>query len=215
MTVFSKPTHDQALALAAIFQSCELVYQLAHSGHAENSRMEFSMSTLLNQEPSSLTDLYGSTENLRAGATLMETFFASPKQQNGSSDSRQVINYVMSTIHLASKLGKKTATMQTISQGIERANNQAAHFSNTHENVYSSIADLYQNTISKMRLRIQVSGSGVYLQQAAIAARIRCMLFAAIRNAFLWRQLGGKRRHLLLQRESIVEKLNSAHISRH
>jgi len=212
MTVFSKPTHDQALALAAIFQSCELVYQLAHNGHAETSRMEFSMSTLLNQDPSSLTDLYGSTENLRAGATLMETFFASPKQQNGSSDSREVINYVMSTIHLASKLGKKAATMQTISQGIERANNQAAHFSNTHENVYSSIADLYQTTISKMRLRIQVSGSGVYLQQAAIAARIRCMLFAAIRNAFLWRQLGGKRRHLLLQRERLVEKLNSAQI---
>lgn len=210
--MFSKPTHDQALALAAIFQSCDLVYQLAHSGHAENSRMEFSMSTLLNQDPSSLKDLYGSTENLQVGASIMETFFASPKQ-TGSSESTEVINYVMSTIHLASKLGKKATTLQTISQGIERANNQAAHFSNTHDNVYSSIADLYQNTISKMRLRIQVSGSGVYLQQAGIAARIRCMLFAAIRNAFLWRQLGGKRRHLLLQRESIVEKLNTAQIS--
>lgn len=212
MTVFSKPTHDQALVLAAIFQSCDLVYQLAHNGHAENSRMEFSMSTLLNQDPASLSDLYGSTDNLRVGATIMETFFASPKQQTGSSDSREVINYVMSTIHLASKLGKKATTLQTISQGIERANNQAAHFSITHDNVYSSIADLYQNTISKMRLRIQVSGSGVYLQQNAIAARIRCMLFAAIRNAFLWRQLGGKRRHLLLQRERLVEKLNTAQI---
>jgi len=210
--VFSKPTHDQALVLAAIFQSCDLVYQLAHNGHAENSRMEFSMSTLLNQDPASLSDLYGSTDNLRVGATIMETFFASPKQQTGSSDSREVINYVMSTIHLASKLGKKATTLQTISQGIERANNQAAHFSITHDNVYSSIADLYQNTISKMRLRIQVSGSGVYLQQNAIAARIRCMLFAAIRNAFLWRQLGGKRRHLLLQRERLVEKLNTAQI---
>ena len=210
--MFSKPTHDQALVLAAIFQSCDLVYQLAHNGHAENSRMEFSMSTLLNQDPASLSDLYGSTDNLRVGATIMETFFASPKQQTGSSDSREVINYVMSTIHLASKLGKKATTLQTISQGIERANNQAAHFSITHDNVYSSIADLYQNTISKMRLRIQVSGSGVYLQQNAIAARIRCMLFAAIRNAFLWRQLGGKRRHLLLQRERLVEKLNTAQI---
>jgi len=68
--------------------------------------MEFSMSTLLNQDPASLSDLYGSTDNLRVGATIMETFFASPKQQTGSSDSREVINYVMSTIHLASKLGK-------------------------------------------------------------------------------------------------------------
>lgn len=210
--MFSKPTHDQALALAAIFQSCDLVYQLAHSGHAENSMMEFSMSTLLNQNPSSLKDLYGSTEALRAGAKIMAAFFGNPKQKTGNSDSREIINYVMSTIHLASKLGKNTAMLQKISQGIERANSQAAHFSITHENVYSSIADLYQNTISKTRLRIQVSGSGVYLQQTAIAARIRCMLFAAIRSAFLWRQLAGKRRHLLFQRERLVEKLSIAQI---
>ena len=51
-------------------------------------------------------------------------------------------------------------------------------------------------------------GSAVYLQQSAVAARIRCMLFSAIRNAFLWRQLGGKRRHLLLQRKAFLEVIN-------
>jgi high frequency lysogenization protein len=58
-----------------------------------------------------------------------------------------------------------------------------------------------------MRLRIQVGGSGVYLQQPAIAQRIRCMLFVAIRSAFLWQQLGGTRIHLMLQRKTLVKLL--------
>ena len=60
-----------------------------------------------------------------------------------------------------------------------------------------------------MRLRIQVSGSGMYLQQPAIAQRIRCLLFAAIRSAFLWQQLGGKRSHLMLQRKAMAKLLPS------
>jgi len=171
--------------------------------------MEFAMTTLLNQSPSSVEELYGSKEILAAGIESMENFFAEHNKQTLKPEQRESINYVMSTIHLASKLTKKTTVLEQISQGIGDANNQAQHFSVTHENVYSNVANLYQNTISKMRLRIQVSGAGIYLQQTSIAARIRCMLFSAIRNAFLWRQLGGKRRHLMFQRKLILYELNS------
>jgi high frequency lysogenization protein len=58
-----------------------------------------------------------------------------------------------------------------------------------------------------MRLRIQVAGSAIYLQQPAIAQRIRCLLFAAIRSAFLWQQLGGTRVHLVLYRKNLVRLL--------
>lgn len=211
--MFSKPTLDQAYALAAVFQTCNLVSQLAHTGEAENDLMEFAMTTLLNQNPSSVEALYGSRENLAHGIEAIKSFFSDKNKQRLPSEqkeakNREVINYVMSTIHLASKLGKNPALLQQISQGIEDANSQAQHFSVTHENVCSNVASLYQDTISKMRLRIQVLGSGIYLQQNTVAARIRCMLFSAIRHAFLWRQLGGKRRHLLLQRKLIIEQLD-------
>ena len=207
--MFSKPTYDQALALAAIFQACQSVSQLAHSGETKDELMEFAMSTLLNQHPSSIESLYGSRENLALGIRGIKAFFSDNKKQMPDPEYREIVNYMMSTIHLASKLGKNTLLLDRISQGIEDANNQAQHFSVTHENVYSNIASLYQENISNMRLKIQVTGSALYLQQAAIAAKIRCMLFAAIRNAFLWRQLGGKRRHLLLQRKLLLEKLAS------
>ena len=204
--MFSKPTRQQALALAAVFQSCELVCQLSYSGNCDETQMEYTMSTLLNQNPDSFRDLYGSVDNLQSGINLMQAFLTDKIATD--SKQREVINYVMSSTHLAGKLLSNSPMLDQIDKGIDNARQQAQHFSVTHENVCTNVASLYQETISKMRLRIQVLGSGVYLQQTAVAVRIRCMLFAAIRNAFLWRQLGGKRRHLLFYRKVLLKVLD-------
>ena len=202
--MLSKPTYQQTLALAAIFQSAGQVYKLAYTGESDSVKTKFAMATLLNQNPASLEDLYGAKENLEEGFSTMNRFMQNAKHTT-EEQHKEIISYVMSAIHLASKIAKKPEMLASIENGINNANQQAQHFSITHENVYSNVASLYQDTISQMRLRIQVLGAGVYLQQPAIAARIRCMLFSAIRNAFLWRQLGGKRRHLLIQRKAILK----------
>jgi len=165
------------------------------------------MSTLLNQNPDSLDQLYGSIENLQDGLHSM-TMFLENADNISDPKYKEVISYVMSSIHLASKLSNDNELLTKIENGIDNARQQAEHFSITHDNVYSNVGALYQDTISNMRLRIQVIGSAVYLQQSAVAARIRCMLFSAIRNAFLWRQLGGKRRHLLMQRKAFLKVIN-------
>ena len=205
--MFSKPTKQQALALAAVFQASNQVYKLAYNGVSDKEKMSFSMSTLLNQNPDSLDQLYGSIENLEDGLDSMKMFL---ENANNVSEPKykEVISYVMSSIHLASKLSNDNQLLTKIDDGIDNARQQADHFSITHDNVYSNVGSLYQDTISNMRLRIQVMGSAVYLQQSAVAARIRCMLFAAIRNAFLWRQFGGKRRHLLIQRKAFLKVIN-------
>ena len=205
--MFSKPTKQQALALAAVFQASNQVYMLAYNGVSDKEKMSFAMSTLLNQDPDSLDQLYGPIENLQDGLDSMKMFL---ENANNVSEPKykEVISYVMSSIHLASKLSNDNQLLTKIEDGIDNARQQADHFSITHDNVYSNVGSLYQDTISNMRLRIQVMGSAVYLQQSAVAARIRCMLFAAIRNAFLWRQFGGKRRHLLLQRKTFLNVIN-------
>ena len=79
--MFSKPTSDQAFALAAVFQNCDSVSQLAHTGAAKSESMEFAMSTLLNQSPSSLEALYGSKENLGVGIDAIKIFFSTKQKK--------------------------------------------------------------------------------------------------------------------------------------
>jgi high frequency lysogenization protein len=205
--LFSKPTKQQTIALAAIFQASNQVYKLAYTGDSDVEKMHFCMSTLLNQNPDSLEQLFGPMENLQDGINTMQGFMENANKITDPKH-KEVIAYVMSSIHLASKLSSNKNLLAKIENGIDNARQQAEHFSITHDNVYTNVGSLYQDTVSTMRLRIQVMGSAVYLQQAGVAARIRCMLFAAIRNAFLWRQLGGKRRHLLIQRKAFLKQID-------
>ncbi len=204
--IFSRPTQDQALALSAVFQACEMVADLAQNGDTEAHSLELAMQSLLNQNPASLEALYGPPENLTRGMQSMAHHLGkAPMRQNSARP--EALRYLISILYLARKLSKDPKMLQKIAEGIANGVRQAEHFSVTHENVFSNIASLYQQTVSTMRLRIQVSGNGLYLQQTAVATRIRCLLFAAIRSAFLWQQLGGRRSHLMLQRKALVRAL--------
>ena len=160
--MFSKPTEQQALALAAIFQASNQVYKLAYSGHSDADKMHFAMSTLLDQNPDSLEKLYGSVENLQDGINTMRGFM---ENANKISDPKHkdVISYVMSSIHLASKLTSDKQLISKIENGIDNASQQAEHFSITHDNVYTNVGSLYQDTDSTIRIIVQDMCSALYL----------------------------------------------------
>lgn len=203
---FSKPTSEQAVALAAVFHACELVSQLANTGVASSDEMSLCMSALLNQNPDSLSQIYGPVSGLKLGMDSMERLFSDGSEET-KKDSGEILRYVVSILYLARKLSSDKGMLDKIATGIENAERQSQHFSITHDNVYANIASLYQDTVSTLRLRIQVSGSSGYLQQPAVAERIRCLLFSAIRSAFLWQQLGGKRIHLAFYRKQLAKLL--------
>ena len=69
----------------------------------------------------------------------------------------------------------------------------------------ASLGATYQDTLSTLRLRIQVQGDMRYLQQPDTANRIRALLLAGIRGATLWRQVCGHRWQLLFQRKKLLD----------
>ena len=205
--MFSKPTHDQAMALAAVFQACHLVDQLANTGEASTEKMKVCISALLNQDPESIVDLYGSENNLETGAGAMTLLLNEPK--GSELFSSIILVYGLSILSIERQLNSRPVLLKNIAEGIDNASRQAEHFSVIHDNVFANIASLYQTTISTLRNRIQVKGNPIYLQQPGVAERIRCLLFAAVRSAFLWRQLGGKRYHLVLYRKALTQALKN------
>jgi len=200
--IFSRPTADQALALAGVFHAAVLVDEIANHGDIGPKQLTNSMSVLLNQNPDSVSSLYGSPDNIQLGVSAMRTLLT-----DRSAGSATVLRYAIGIMYLARKLSNDNAKLDEVGNGIANAQRQAEHFSKTHDNVIANVAGLYQDSVSTMRMRIQVSGNPAYLQQTAIAQRVRCLLFAGIRSAFLWRQVGGKRSHLLLRRDVLLAVL--------
>ncbi|MEE3157932.1 MAG: DUF489 family protein, partial [Pseudomonadota bacterium] len=106
---------------------------------------------------------------------------------------------------LQRQLAKRDDMLQVLGQRIAQAEHQVEHFGLLHDNVMASLGSTYQDTISTLRLRIQVHGDMRYLQQPEVANRVRTLLLAGIRSATLWRQLGGHRWQLLLQRRKLLD----------
>lgn len=200
--MFNKPTSDQAMALAAVFQACHLVDMLANSGQAPTDDIKLSMAALLNQNPSSLQDMYGPNGNLQTGINAMTTLLGD--RQNTTTFTLQTLSYVLTVLSIERQLNSRPEMLESIASGIDSANRQAQHFSIVHDNVFANLASLYQQSISTLRQRIQVKGNAIYLQQSNVAERIRCLLFSAVRSAVLWRQLGGRKYHLVFYRAAIV-----------
>lgn len=205
--MFSKPTHEQAVALAAVFQACHLVDQLANTGGASSQEVKVSMAALLNQSPQSIEDLYGSEQALETGINAMTLLL--DEYQGTELFAPITLVYTLSVLSIERQLNSRPVMLKAVAEGIENANRQALHFSVVHDNVLANIASLYQQTLSTLRQRIQVKGNAMYLQQPGVAERIRCMLFAAVRSAHLWRQLGGKRYHLVLYRKALIKALKN------
>lgn len=72
----------------------------------------------------------------------------------------------------------------------------------------SDAARIYQQTISTLGKRIQVTGDPALLGREDVADRIRALLLAGIRMAWLWYQCGGRRWHLVLQRRALAATLH-------
>jgi len=194
---------DRVAALAAMLVCCQGVDQLARTGVVPPGQLRSAMTALLSTDAGEALALYREPEALRAGLDLLEPLLRGERR----ADTTEVLRYAVGVLHLQRRLLRDGATRGRIYAGIERAAAQARLFSPTHDNVLANLAQCYQDTLGRYRFRIQVRGESGYLSQEAVAARVRCLLFAAIRAAVLWHQLGGRRWQLLLRRGPLLTRI--------
>ena len=74
---------------------------------------------------------------------------------------------------------------------------------------WEQMAQLYIDTLGTLDSRIQVTGNANILRRPDIASKIRALLLMGVRFAWLWRQLGGRRWHLLTHRNRIRSTIDS------
>ena len=196
---------QQTIALAAIFQAASLVEQLARTGEIPAPELELLINSLFKQNPNNFDDIYGSRPNLQAGyhgiCKLMGSDTAKAKQDIKP----DVMRYALSIIHLESRLRKNGHMMNQLGESIQASVRQADHFHITHESVIGNLADTYKQTLSTLSFRIKVAGNPQILQNSHNANKVRALLLAGIRAAILWRQIGGRRWHLLFNRKRYIK----------
>lgn len=200
---------DRILALAGLFQAARLAQQLAREGRAEPSALAASVQSLLIIDAPTTESIYGGARGVRPGLELLRDKLAGG---NTDADDVEIARYVIGMIHLEGQLRRRPEMQDAIRRGIEAAREamkffEAAENGETlHPRLVEKLAELYTQTISTLTPRIMVNGEHGHLSNPLIAAKVRAALFAGIRSAFLWHQLGGSRWQLLFSRKKIANE---------
>ncbi|GAA3919855.1 high frequency lysogenization protein HflD [Litoribacillus peritrichatus] len=193
---------DRAIALAGVFQAAQMVDQIANSGNCNSFTLENSLQSLLNTAPDDTLAVFGNNlMNIRQGIQSLKEFMT-PKSQGITPNA---LRYSISLLHIESRIRRDSELLNVISVRLEQLEKQLEHFDITHENVIRSIADIYKDTVSTLKFRIQVNGNPTYLQTPHNAEKIRAILLAGVRAAILWRQVGGRRWHLIFSRRQYLQ----------
>lgn len=190
---------DQAIALAAILQSCWLIDQLSKTGVVPLEESNPLVHSLFCFSPQTAEEVYGSTVHLKRGLKILDTML----DQFTPGTYGDTLRYALSVIHLQRKLDKDPAMLATIRKRLDHISFKFQHFTDDSSEVAASVAGLYQDTISTLGFRVQVTGSMRYLSDERVANQVRSLLLSGIRAAMLWRQVGGSLWRLLLQRRAL------------
>lgn len=198
------PLQEQLVALGGLFLCANLVHKLAHSGQISDASLEQALNTLLVTNPQNTLDVYGGDDYaLRDGYRTLQTALL----RDSHNLPRESLRYVVSLLSLEQQFARRDDLLQLTGERLQRISQQAEHLGITSAGVVGAFADLYRDTISTFNQRIQVHGDMRFLQQEATAAKVRALLLAGIRSARLWRQLGGKRWHLVFKRAAMLQAL--------
>lgn len=192
---------DQVLAFAAIYQAAEQVQKVARHGSYDEQSFTPCIQSLLVTDPKNTLEVFsGEIAHLRAGLKMLVDHMGNNPQKDP-----EITRYVVSLLALERKMTKRRDLMSLMGTRIEQVKRQCNHFELTDDTILGNLADIYSEFVSPLGPRIQVSGAPLHLQQPANQHRVRSLLLAGIRAAVLWRQVGGKRRMLLLHRMKLVK----------
>ena len=209
------PRQARLIALAAVFQSAQLVHLFATQGRAALHTHQREFDQLIH---ASLSDdlypptRYGYPASLRLGLRTLEscltqpfTSTPAPKRWRYSESMR----YTLALLTLERKIYRQAKLTGIIEQQLPVLTNRLSFFDGDvqHSAVMAGFAQLYLDTAGTLKMRLKIQGQQAHLTEQANIDRIRACLFAGVQAAHLWHQLGGRRWSFMFGRRHLLEDL--------
>jgi high frequency lysogenization protein len=162
--------------------------------------MEPCIYSLFQTDSASVADVFGEPGAVAPGV----------RELSGQLSGRQardleLTRYVVTLLKLQRVLAGRRVMVASIGEGVEEARVELEQHPLLHPNVLARLAEIYSRTVSQLQPRIMVRGEPSYLQNPDNQQRIRSLLLAGIRAAWLWSQVGGGRWKILLGRRRLLE----------
>ncbi len=186
----------RSLALAALFEALAEVQNAAEG--RSGGEVQHLLAPLFAIDADNVAAVFAPPPHYLKGVKTTGSAIA------GERNALRLLNYAFAVIELATLLKREDRIAGQLSQRLS-ALADAPH----DAALFLALDEVYQETIGRLGKRIQVSGDPAALKQPQVAARIRTLLLAAVRFAWLWRQLGGRRWQLIVGRRKTLAAMDA------
>lgn len=190
---------DKLIALAGVYQSVLCVRRIARQGSVDTDAMTPCIYSLFQTDAASVSEIFGALGGLSAGARELLGQLTGKRPRD-----MEPTRYAMNLLKLERILAGHRKLIETIGSGIEEARAKLDHFPLLHPDLLIPLSDTYRRTISQLQPRIIVQGELRFLELPENQNRIRALLLAGIRSAWLWHQVGGSRWKILFKHKELL-----------
>lgn len=217
---------QQAQALAGMMQAVCQIEDLANRGETDLAATRATIDSILQQSTADIDAAVGSVRQLHYGLQRMREML------QGEQKYLPALQYAMTVMQLAQHLRRSDKVQQAVASELALINlgladegladdNQAKSSADVLEEdtdmdaataepaaeLVAQLADVWTSQVRKLEPQVVVHGKPLYLQNESNIQLIRALLLAALRCAWLWHQLGGRRWHLLLRRQRLLQSV--------
>jgi len=200
---------DRVFALAGLVQAASLISSASSSGLVSQDTLESSINSIFVQNPGSTLDVFGGVTGVRKGLLMLRELLTNfDIAQHG-----RIAQYAFAIMGLERRLVTSPAIMRQL--GAEIANiDEQRMLRQGDSRVIDDISIrqlgmLYESLISRIQPQIQINGNRQHLQDRSNIERIRALLLAGLRACVLWRQVGGSKWQLALNKRSMIRSVEA------
>lgn len=197
---------DKTLALAAIFQAAGLANELAQRGQTDTIAERALLNSVLILETDNASVIYTELSGLRKGLTLLEGCFM--QQGRTLQNAAEIIRLSLAIVQVEKHFRASNKVQDTLRQRLDSVQRQQTLNPDMSQSELSALlGSAYVDSLGSLDFRIQIRGDAKQLQSPGMAERIRAILLAGVRAAWLWQRLGGRRWHLIFTRGQILQEI--------
>ena len=197
--IHTKP-YEKHLALAGVCQAAALVKQIARTGQYDKQAFETSINSIVITDPDHSEQVFGEITNLELGFTTLKNQISNKTDNKDT----EVTRYIANLLSIERKISGNDKVLAELGNRISQTQRQQSFMDLFDHQMMSGLASIYSDVVSPIGAKIQVAGDPALLKQSDNQNKVRALLLAGVRAAVLWRQLGGRRRHILFKRQSML-----------
>jgi high frequency lysogenization protein len=197
--IHTKP-FEKHLALAGVCQVAALVKQIARTGQYDKPAFQTSISSIVITDPEHTEQVFGALPKLELGFTTLKNQISNRTENKDT----EITRYIANILSIERKISGNGKALAALGERVSQVQRQQSFMDLFDHQMMSGLAKIYSDVISPISAKIQVAGDPELLKQSDNQNKVRALLLAGVRAAVLWRQLGGKRRHILFNRQNIL-----------